>query len=83
MAIGCSKSRDRQQLDYGREREAALQGIAKCYLWFKRSLYLAILVSPREDGSLVIFLPLDWQLNRKLAWSAIYQAFTEAPLRPS
>ena len=54
IAAGCSQSRDRQnlfladrqQLDYGRDREAALQGIAKCYLGLERSLYLAILVCP-------------------------------------
>ena len=37
--------------------------------------------APREDGTQVRPLPLDRQLNRKLAWSAIYQAFTEAPKR--
>ncbi|MEL6495067.1 MAG: endo-1,4-beta-xylanase [Cyanobacteria bacterium J06623_7] len=33
--------------------------------------------APREDRIEVRPLPLDRQLNRKLAWSAIYQAFSE------
>ena len=37
--------------------------------------------APREDGMPVRPLPLDRQLNRKSAWSAIYQAFKEAPKR--
>ena len=37
--------------------------------------------APREDGTAVRPLPLDRQLNRKLAWSAIYQAFKDAPKR--
>lgn len=37
--------------------------------------------APREDGSSVRPLPLDQQLNRKLAWNAIAEAFAKAPKR--
>ena len=37
--------------------------------------------APRQDGSAVRPLPLDRQLNRKLAWSAIAKAFADAPKR--
>ena len=37
--------------------------------------------APREDGTAVRPLPYDDQLNRKLAWSAIAQAFVDAPKR--
>ncbi|MEM6611901.1 MAG: endo-1,4-beta-xylanase, partial [Cyanobacteria bacterium P01_C01_bin.72] len=37
--------------------------------------------APREDGTAVRPLPYDEQLNRKLAWSAIAQAFADAPKR--
>ncbi|MEO1670617.1 MAG: endo-1,4-beta-xylanase [Cyanobacteria bacterium J06631_2] len=37
--------------------------------------------APREDGTAVRPLPFDDQLNRKLAWSAIAQAFEDAPKR--
>ena len=37
--------------------------------------------APHEDGTLVRPLPLDEQLNRKLAWNAIAEAFDNAPQR--
>ena len=37
--------------------------------------------SPRQDGLPVRPLPLDEQLNRKLAWNAIARAFDNAPRR--
>ncbi len=37
--------------------------------------------SPRKDGLPVRPLPLDDQLNRKLAWNAIARAFDNAPMR--
>ncbi len=37
--------------------------------------------SPRKDGLPVRPLPLDKQLNRKLAWNAMARAFDNAPMR--
>jgi endo-1,4-beta-xylanase len=37
--------------------------------------------APRQDGASVRPLPLDAQLNRKLAWNAIARAFDRAPKR--
>ena len=37
--------------------------------------------APRKDGLPVRTLPLDDQLNRKLAWNAIARAFDHAPMR--
>ena len=37
--------------------------------------------APRKDGAAVRPLPLDRQLNRKLAWNAIFEAFEAAPRR--
>ncbi|NEP11739.1 MAG: endo-1,4-beta-xylanase [Symploca sp. SIO2C1] len=37
--------------------------------------------SPRKDGLAVRPLPLDDQLNRKLAWNAMARAFDNAPMR--
>ena len=37
--------------------------------------------APRQDGLPVRPLPLDAQLNRKLAWNAIANAFDNAPKR--
>ena len=49
-------------------------GLSDRYTWLSE-------FAPREDGLPVRPLPLDAQLNRKLAWKAIANAFDNAPKR--
>ncbi len=49
-------------------------GLSDRYTWL--SSY-----KPRSDKAPVRPLPLDAQLNRKLAWNAIARAFDNAPAR--
>jgi endo-1,4-beta-xylanase len=47
-------------------------GLSDRYTWISK-------FAPREDDTPVRPLPLDNQLNRKLAWNAIARAFDSAP----
>lgn len=49
-------------------------GLSDRYTWFSKS-------SPRPDGAPVRPLPLDSQIEPKLAWNAIAKAFDHAPTR--
>lgn len=49
-------------------------GISDRYTWLST-------FEPRKDGTPVRPLPLDAQLQRKLAWNAIARAFDKAPMR--
>ncbi|MEO0835951.1 MAG: endo-1,4-beta-xylanase [Cyanobacteria bacterium J06642_3] len=49
-------------------------GLSDRYTWLEW-------FAPRSDGITVRPLPLDQQLNRKLAWNAIAEAFENAPKR--
>lgn len=49
-------------------------GLSDRYTWLSN-------FAPRQDGAPVRPLPLDRQLERKLAWNAIASAFEQAPLR--
>lgn len=51
----------------------ATWGLSDRYTWLKNK--------PHQDGTLQRPLPLDAQLNRKLAWQAIANAFDNAPRR--
>jgi endo-1,4-beta-xylanase len=50
-------------------------GLSDRYTWLAN-------FAPRQDGAPVRPLPLDAQLQRKLAWNAIASAFDQAPPRP-
>ncbi|NES18734.1 MAG: endo-1,4-beta-xylanase [Symploca sp. SIO3E6] len=49
-------------------------GLSDRYTWLSK-------FAPRQDGLPVRPLPLDEQLNRKLAWNAMARAFDHAPIR--
>jgi endo-1,4-beta-xylanase len=49
-------------------------GLSDRYTWLSN-------FAPRNDGLPVRSLPLDDQLNRKLAWNAMAKAFDNAPRR--
>ncbi|NER51119.1 MAG: endo-1,4-beta-xylanase [Symploca sp. SIO1A3] len=49
-------------------------GLSDRYTWLSK-------FAPRQDGLPVRPLPLDKQLNPKLAWNAIARAFEHAPMR--
>ncbi len=49
-------------------------GLSDRYTWLSK-------YAPRKDKAPVRPLPLDAQLNRKLAWNAIARAFEKAPMR--
>lgn len=49
-------------------------GLSDRYTWLSK-------YAPRPDGAPVRPLPLDAQMNRKLAWNAIARAFDQAPMR--
>lgn len=49
-------------------------GLSDKYTWLSK-------YKPLKDGAPVRPLPLDAQLNRKLAWNAIARAFAQAPTR--
>jgi endo-1,4-beta-xylanase len=49
-------------------------GLSDRYTWLSKR-------TQREDGKPVRPLPLDAQMERKLAWNAIARAFEKAPMR--
>ena len=49
-------------------------GLSDRYTWLSE-------FAPRQDGLPVRPLPLDKNMNRKLAWNAIARAFDQAPIR--
>lgn len=51
--------------------------------WGLSDKYTWLSWSPRKDGTSVRPLPLDANMNRKLAWNAIARAFDESPKRDS